>query len=170
MEQLDRRTAGMDADASWRERVDIPAGLIEVIVAASLGLVALWLWIGSYSFAEGEGGLSGAIVFPRGVSLVLGAACLFLAFQGARQLRRGDPTEAPVAIRRPGAVAASVILIILYPLLLSFFGFYATTGVWLLVLLWVAGQRNPIWAIVTAVGFLAVAKFVFQMAMGIPLP
>ena len=65
---------------------------------------------------------------------------------------------------------AAAVLIILYPLLLTHFGFYATTGLWLLALLWVIGQRNPVWGIITTVGFLVAVKFGFQMAMGIPLP
>ncbi len=168
MVQPHRQIAG--EDTSWQGRLVVHAGLLELIVAGSLGLVALWLWIGSYSFAHGEGGLSGAIVFPRGVSLALGGACLLLAYQGARQLWRGDTTTEPVIFRRPSAVLAAAVLIIFYPLLLPQFGFYATTGIWLLALLWVVGQRNPVWGVVTALSFLAVVKFAFQMAMGIPLP
>jgi len=67
-------------------------------------------------------------------------------------------------------VLAAAVLIILYPLLLTHFGFYATTGLWLLALLWVIGQRNPVWGIITTVGFLVAVKFGFQLAMGIPLP
>jgi hypothetical protein len=68
------------------------------------------------------------------------------------------------------AVLAAAVLIILYPLLLTYFGFYVTTAIWLLALLWVIGQRNLLWGVVTTLGFLIAVKLAFQMAMGIPLP
>jgi Tripartite tricarboxylate transporter TctB family len=170
--QADRQIADDGAEAPWQARLVVRAGLLELIVAASLALVALWLWIGSYSFARGEGGLSGAVAFPRGVSIILGGACLLLAYRGARQMarRQWKGTAEPVSFRRPRAVLGAAVLIILYPILLSHFGFYAATGPWLLALLWVVGQRNPVWGIVTMLGFLVAVKLAFQMAMGIPLP
>ncbi len=167
MVQPERQAAD---DTSWPARVVVHAGLVELIVAGSFALVALWLWIGSYSFEQGESGLMGGVAFPRGVSLVLGGASLLMASQAVRQMMKGNGTEEPISFRRPGAVLATAILIVLYPLLLSHFGFYVTTGPWLLALLWVVGQRNPVWGAVTALAFLAVVKFAFEMAMGIPLP
>ncbi len=157
-------------ETSWPARLVVHAGRVELIVAGSFALVALWLWIGSYSFEQGERGLMGAVAFPRGVSLVLGGASLLMAYQAVRQMAKGNGAEEPVSFRRPGAVLAAAVLIVLYPLLLSHFGFYATTGLWLLALLWVVGQRNPVWGVVTVLAFLAVVKFAFEMTMGIPLP
>ena len=106
MVQSDRRIAGVDADMSWRVRLGVPSGLLELIVAAPFAFLALWLWIGSYSFAEGEGGLSGAVAFPRGVSLVLGSACLVLAYQGVASVvaerSNGRACRFPPARRRAG--------------------------------------------------------------------
>ena len=134
----------------------------------SLIAVAAWLWSDSYSFDEGGRGLMGAAAFPRGVALLLGLSSLVLGTKGVRQMMRPD-TE-PVTFRRPSAVLLAAVLVVLYPLLLPRFGFYPTTGVWLLALLWCAGQRNILWALVTVLAFLVVVKLVFQMAMGIPLP
>jgi hypothetical protein len=172
MVQPDRQAAAEDTDASWQVRLVVRAGLLELIVAISLALFALWLWIGSYSFEEGGKGLMGAAAFPRGVALLLGSASLFMAIRGAREIMKsaGKGTTQPVSFRRPGAVLAAAVLIILYPLLLPHFGFYATTGIWLLALLWAVGQRNRVWAVVTTLGFLVAVKLAFQMAMGIPLP
>lgn len=149
------------------------AGLLELVVASSLALFALWLWIGSYSFEQSERGLLiGPTAFPRGVAILLGSASLLMAARGARGLAKGAEkgTAEAVAFRRPGAVLTAAVLIILYPLLLPHFGFYTTTGLWLIALLWVIGQRNPVWGVVTVLGFLVAVKLVFQMAMGIPLP
>jgi hypothetical protein len=172
MVQPVRQAADEGADTSWQARLVVRAGLLELIVAGSLALFALWLWIGSYAFEEGGKGLMGAAAFPRGVALLLGSASLLMAWRTAREIARGvgNGTAEPVSFRRPGAVLAAATLIILYPLLLSYFGFYATTGLWLLALLWVIGQRNPVWGVVTTLGFLVAVKFAFQMAMGIPLP
>jgi hypothetical protein len=170
--QPDRQATDEDADTSLQARLVVRAGLLELIVAGSLALVALWLWIGSYGFEEGEKGLMGAAAFPRGVAFLLGGTSLFMAVRGAREMARGleKRTAEPVSFRRPGSVLAAAVLIVLYPLLLPHFGFYPTTGLWLLALLWVIGQRNPVWAVATTLGFLVAVKLAFQMAMGIPLP
>ncbi len=167
MVQPERQVAD---ETSWPARLVVHAGLVELIVAISLALVALWLWVGSYAFEQGERGLMGAVAFPRGVSLVLGGASLLMLYQAVRQLTTGRGTADPVFFRRPRPVLGVVILVILYPLLLSHFGFYETTGPWLLALLWVIGQRDPIWGVLTTLAFLAVVKFAFQIGMGIPLP
>ena len=146
----------------------VRAGVIETIVAISLIAVAAWLWFGSYSFDEGSRGLMGAAAFPRGVALLLGLSSLILGTKGVRQMSQTDIE--PVTVRRPSSVLLSAALIVLYPLLLPRFGFYPTTAVWLLALLWCAGQRNIAWALVTVLAFLLVVKLVFQMVMGIPLP
>ena len=146
----------------------IRAGVIETIVGVLLIAVAFWLWFGSYSFDEGSRGLMGPAAFPRGVALLLGLSSLILGTKGVRQMSRTD-TE-PVTVRRPSSVLLAAVLIVLYPLLLPRFGFYPTTAVWLLALLWCAGQRNIAWALVTVLAFLLVVKLVFQMIMGIPLP
>ncbi len=167
MVQPERQAAD---DEFWPTHLNIRAGLLEAVVAVSLTLVALGLWVGSNSFAEGERGLTGAVAFPRGVSLMLGGVSLLMLYQAARQLLTRRGTAEPVLFRRPLRVLATMVLVVLYPLLLPFFGFYETTGPWLLVLLWVIGQRNPIWGAVTTVAFLAVVKLAFQAGMGIPLP
>ena len=168
--QSDRQATNEGADAPWQARLVVRAGLLELIVSGSLLLLALWLWVGSYSFEQDGKGLMGPAAFPRGVALLLGSVTLLMAYRGARRIAVGQGTSEPVSFRRPGAVLAAAVLIILYPLLLTYFGFYATTGLWLLALLWVIGQRNPVWGIITTVGFLVAVKFGFQLAMGIPLP
>lgn len=156
------------ANRSGHPGLVVRAGVIEVLVAVSLIAVSAWLWFDSYSFDESGRGLMGAAAFPRGVSLLLGLSSLVLATKGVRLMMRAD-TE-PVTFGRPSAVLLSAVLIVLYPLLLPRFGFYPTTGVWLLALLWCAGQRNILWALVTVLAFLVIVKLVFQTVMGIPLP
>lgn len=167
------RPAGEDgANAPRDEGLVVRAGLTETIVAVALIAMAVWLWLGSYSYDEGGRGLMGPAAFPRGLAVLLGIASLILGTRGVRHLLQlaAIPTLARVLFRRPGAVMLAAVLIILYPLLLPRFGFYPTTGVWLLTLLWCAGQRNVPWALVTTLAFLVAVKLVFQMGMGIPLP
>lgn len=172
MKQPDKPFVDNRAHVSCPQRLVVRPGLLEFLVAASLILFALWIWLGSYGFEESGRGLMGAAVFPRGVALLLGGASLFMAYRGARGMLRRVEKEAtePVAFQRPVAVLVAAILIVLYPLLLPYFGFYPTTGVWFLALLWVVGQRNMIWAVISTLGFLLAVKLAFQMAMGIPLP
>ena len=156
------------ANASGHAGLVVRAGVVEVAVAVSLIAVAAWLWLDSYSFDEAGRGLMGPAAFPRGVALLLGLSSLILGAKGVRQMCRTDIK--PVTVRRPSSVLLAAVLIVLYPLLLPRFGFYSTTAVWLLALLWCAGQRNIAWALVTLLAFLLVVKLVFQMVMGIPLP
>jgi putative tricarboxylic transport membrane protein len=170
MEHLDRKAASEGAEISWRTQLIVRPGLLEIIVAAFMALLALWLWADSYSFASGGRGLMGPAAFPRGVALLLGITSFVMGFRGVRYfVGRLDGGEA-VVFRRPGPLLRAAVLIVLYPLLLTHFGFYVTTGVWMLALLWVIGQRNPIWGVVTGLCFLLAVKLAFQMAMGIPLP
>lgn len=170
MAQPDRPAAGESARTA--ASLVVRAGLSELIVAVSLVLFALWLWFASYGFDEGARGLMGPAAFPRGVAILLGGASLLLLARGVRHLAKGAANEGaePVSVRRPWAVLAAAVLIVLYPLLLTHFGFYVTTGIWLLALLRVIGQRNLLWGVVTTLGFLLAVKLAFQMAMGIPLP
>jgi hypothetical protein len=171
MAQPDSQGADEGTATSWPTILVVRGGLLELIVAASLATFAVWLWIGSYDFEETSRGLMGAAAFPRGVALLLGGGALFMAYRGAREFARSPVgTAEMVTFRRPGQVLTAAGLIILYPLLLPQFGFYPTTGLWLLALLWVVGQRNSVWAIATVLGFLIAVKLAFQMAMGIPLP
>jgi hypothetical protein len=62
------------------------------------------------------------------------------------------------------------VLVIVYPLLLSHLGFYLATGPWLLVLLFVTGNRKPLPMVLCAAGFLIFTKVIFDMLIGIPLP
>lgn len=156
------------ADGPGHTGLDVRAGIIETVVAVSLIAVAVWFWLDSYSFDEGGRGLMGPAAFPRVVALLLAVSSLVLGTKGVRQMIR--PNTGPVTFRRSSAVLLVAGLVVLYPFLLPRFGFYPTTGVWLLALLWCAGQRNVLWALVTMLAFLVVVKLVFQMGMGIPLP
>lgn len=164
--------AGEDgASAPGHAGLVVRAGVVETLVAVALIAVAVWLWLGSYDFEEAGRGLMGPAAFPRGVALLLGIASLALGAKGLAQVvRPAKQAAAPIVVRRPGAVMLTAVLVVLYPFLLPHFGFYPTTGVWLLAFLWCAGQRNILWGLVTVLAFLVVVKLVFQMAMGIPLP
>ncbi len=172
MARLGRQAVAGDAGTSRQTVLVLRAALVEFIVAGSSALLALWLWVGSYRIEESGNELMGAAAFPRGVALLLGITSLLMAARSAFKLMWWElkGRSERVSVRRPGAVLAAAVLIVVYPLLLSHFGFYATTGLWLFALLWVAGQRNPLWALVATLGFLAVVKLAFEMAMGIPLP
>jgi hypothetical protein len=150
-------------------QIAVRVALLDVIFGVALTLLALALWIGADYIEGGSSGLMGPAGFPRGVALILGATTLLMTIRGALRLRSGSPDEF-VTVDQPTAILANIVLVIVYPVLISIFGFYVATGPWLIVLLFAAGNRKPLPMIAYAVGFLVFTKLVFEMLIGIPLP
>lgn len=144
----------------------------DAVIAVALALTALWLWSGAAAIDASGESISGPRAFPRGIAALLGVSALFLLVSSAAAIFGLRTTEVATRIRvsRPPAVLATMALFVAYPLLLSRFGFYLTTGVWLLLLLFVCGWRDVLRGVGTTIGFLVFVKVVFQMMMGIPLP
>ena len=154
----------------WDRVLAIPAVVLETAVGVFMLAVASWFWIDSYSIeTRAPGSLSGPVAFPRGVAAML-AICsvLFIWRSVVARIRMGHSREIPV--ERPASVFLSMVLVVVYPLLLEWLGYYVATGVWLPVLLWVSGYRRPLGIALVSLGFLAFTKVVFQQALGTPLP
>jgi hypothetical protein len=150
-------------------QIRLRGAALDVIFGAVLALLALALWIGTDYVEGGSHGLMGSTGFPRGVALLLGATTLILTIRGCLQLRTGSNVEY-ITVDQPIAVLANIVLVIAYPILISTFGFYVATGPWLVVLLFVTGNRKPVQMIAYAAGFLIFTKLIFEMLIGVPLP
>jgi putative tricarboxylic transport membrane protein len=150
--------------------LSIPSVVLETAVGIFMLAVASWFWFDSYSIeTRAPSSLSGPVAFPRGVAAMLAVCSVLFAWRSvAARLRTGQSRAIPV--ERPLPVLVSMVLVVLYPLLLEWLGYYVATGVWLPVLLWVSGYRRPIGIALVSAGFLAFTKVVFQQMLGTPLP
>ena len=147
----------------------LPMPVLDIVIGGLLTAFAAWLWIGAGAIERSGRGLTGPAGFPRGVALILGAVSLVMAARGAFELRTGRGVET-VKVAQPVAVFVAMVLVIVYPLLLGYFGYYIVTGPWLVALLLVTGNRNPVTILLCAGGFLLFTRLVFEKLMGIALP
>ncbi len=148
----------------------IPSVVLEGAVGVFMLALAAWFWFESYSIeTRTPSSLSGPVAFPRGVAAMLAVCSALLVWRAVvARLRTGQSRIIPV--ERPLPVLAAMGLVVLYPLLLEWLGYYVATGLWLPVLLWVSGYRRPLGLALVSLGFLAFTKVVFQQALGTPLP
>ena len=154
----------------WDRTIAIPPVVLESAVGVFMLAVAAWFWYASYAIdTRTPSSLSGPVAFPRGVAAML-AVCsvLFVWRTVVARIRAGRSRDIP--LDRPLSVLLSMGLIVLYPLMLEWMGFYVATGVWLPVLLWVSGYKRPVGIVLVSAGFLVFTKVVFQQALGTPLP
>lgn len=147
----------------------LSAPVLDLIGGLLFLATALWLWFGAASIEDTGQGLNGPAGFPRGVAILLGGSALMLVIQGAAALS-GRRQERPVTVQRPMSVLAAIILVILYPFLLHWLGYYAATGLWLLPFFWISGCRSPLLILGCSVGFLVFTKVLFETVLGTPLP
>lgn len=171
-------TAGNDGSAE-ADRPDPAAGprsgtlrlrasLLDVAGGLLFLTMAVWLWLGAAHIDESSEGLIGPAGFPRGIAILLGGSALLMLLQGLNAVRSRQ--SAQVTVDRPLSVLAAMVLVIIYPILITELGYYVATGLWLLPFLWIAGCRKPITIVLSAGGFLVFTKVLFQMVLGIPLP
>lgn len=150
--------------------VAIPSVALEVAIAVVMVAVALWFWLEAGSIqSQAPGSISGPVAFPRGVAAMLAVCSLLLIFRSVTARMRTGGSR-PVVVKRPAPVLASIVLVVVYPLLLEWLGYYVATGVWLPVLLWVSGYRRPLGVVLASLAFLVFTKVVFQQMLGTPLP
>lgn len=147
----------------------LPAAVADAVVALLMLAFAAALWFGAGAFAPGPWKAQGAGAFPRSIALLLGTCSLLLLARAATARRRSG-TSGTVAFRRPRAVAVAMVLAVAYPSLIEAIGYYMATGLWLPVLLWVAGYRKPVGVVLASLGFLVFSRIVFEHLLGTPMP
>jgi hypothetical protein len=157
--------AGQGPERSVAVRLEI----LEIAVGAALCGVAAWFWIGAAEIEDEGGPGIGPTAFPKGIALVLAAATLLLIAQAAMRLVSGR--LAPVSVTgRPLYVLAGIVLVLAFPALMQWLGYYPAMGLLIAALLGVAGYRKPIGIALYTAGFLIFTKVVFGMILKTPLP
>ena len=148
----------------------LPAPLLNGIGGVLMIALAAWLWVGAADIEGAGTGTLGPDGFPRLVAALLGLSSLVLVVRSVRAARSGQELTAMIRVPRLQAMAAAILLVAVYPVLIAYLGYFAATTVWMLPFLWVAGMRSPIGIVASAAGFLLFAKVLFQMVLGTPLP
>ena len=145
----------------------LPAPLLNAIGGLLLLAFAIWLWFGAAAIDGAGQGLVGPDGFPRIVAVLLAVSSVLLVLQSAR-VAKGR--VAAIRVQRPAAVAGAIVLVVIYPVLIAYLGYYAATAIWMLPFLFLAGMRNPVRIVAGTAGFLLFTKVLFQMVLGTPLP
>ena len=90
---------GIDA-VTESSRLEFRPEILDLIIAAAIGGLALAFWHGAAAFDEGDASGVGPATFPRGLALLLGVVALILALRAAVGLARFQP-QATASIERP---------------------------------------------------------------------
>lgn len=156
--------------AQRHQVLKIPSVVLDSIIGGLMLAVALWFWFGAGSIqSHSPFSLVGPAAFPRGIAALLAVCSLLLIARSVgSRLRTGSSMN--ITVERPVYVFIAMALVIVYPLLIGALGYYLATGVWLPILLWVAGYKRPLGLALVSICFLVFTKIVFQGMLGTPLP
>jgi hypothetical protein len=134
-------------------RQDILLGLIFI----SLGLAAAWM-------ARDYAGASGT--YP----LVLGLVLTLLGGAVATKAVRSGSTRARILVDAPAQLMTAVVIATLYVAAVVPLGFYTASFLLMLAMPLGLGFRRGIYALFTAVAFVAIVYLVFTVLLRKPLP
>jgi hypothetical protein len=143
--------------------------IIDLIVGLCLVLLAAAFWLGATQFYEIDVTGIGPATFPRGIAVLLGVGAILLVARALAALSGRSQTGITIT-DRPGHVVSGIILVVLFPILMTTLGYYISTALWMPALFVVAGYRKPLRIIFFTAGFLAFAKVAFEMILGVHLP
>jgi hypothetical protein len=82
----------------------------------------------------------------------------------------GKGTRGDVVFQRPVWLGIGMVLIVAFPFTVEAFGYYIVALIWVPVFGVIAGIRRPLSLVITTAVVLLLAKGVFEMLLGTPLP
>lgn len=107
--------------------------------------------------------------FPIIHASVLIVLCLILIANTLRMPTVADDTP-PVGVAGYAGVALGILATAACLFAMEYVGYAVATAVYMAALMWLMGQRSPLWNPVIAVVVTAVIYFTFQSALQVPLP
>jgi hypothetical protein len=146
-------------------KLRVPAALLDIIMCLLLGAMGLWFFVQAGRLPAGRT-MIGVGTFPMITSALL---MVFCALQIALSLRRFK-SSGTTTFDRPLAVPMGMALLLLFPVSMDSFGYFQTAAVWVPAFAWVAGVSEIPTIITLTIVVLLLARFVFQMLLGTPLP
>lgn len=143
----------------------VPRRIAEPMILALLLLLGLGFFIGSLGIESSGEDAVGAQTFPKALSVIFMAIVLARMFAALRL-----PPEDTLTLKRPRGLIVAMALLITFPALVQMLGYYVLILPWLLIFGWAARVRSPFLIVINLVTVLFVAKVIFQMTLGTPLP
>ena len=145
--------------------VAISAKAYDIAICGALCLLGLWFIYGALQMPGGRD-----VFDPGTFPLIAGGALAALsAFQIVLTLT-GRGESGTLIVRRPVAVVLGMLLVLLFPLGVERLGYYLVAVVWVPVFGWLAGIRKPLHLLLATAIVLLLAKGIFEMLLGTPLP
>jgi hypothetical protein len=143
--------------------------VVDLVVGICLALLALWFWVEASTFAEVDGTGIGAATFPRAIATLFGLGAIMLVGRAIARLCSWGADTITIT-ERPGYVLAGMALLVAFPALMTWLGYYLGSALWMPALFFVAGYRKPLGIVLYTAAFLLFAKVVFEMILGVRLP
>ncbi|MBD3764779.1 MAG: tripartite tricarboxylate transporter TctB family protein [Rhodobacterales bacterium] len=143
----------------------LPTAWFEAVVFVALAATGLWFVIGALDMPK-----SRAAFDPGTFPMLMGGGLMACSLLQVIVSLRGRSAAGQTMIERPLAVVTAALLLAAFPHAIEALGYYAVTIVWVPVLSLVAGLRSPVAIGITTLIVLFLAKVVFEMTLGTPLP
>lgn len=140
----------------------------DIIAGLALAAVAAWFLMEATVLPDYSGTAIGAADFPKGLAFLLLLAVLTLVTGAVLRLTSGRSGESST-IRRPLRVLAGASLLIAFPIMMTYAGYYIAMAIFLAAILYVADVTRPLPLICCVAGFLLFTKIVFEMILLTPL-
>ncbi|MXQ10702.1 tripartite tricarboxylate transporter TctB family protein [Microvirga makkahensis] len=148
--------------------VTIRSELGDIVAGLGLAGVAVWFLVEASALPDYSGTAIGAADFPKGLAILLLLGSLGLLGGAVWRLATGQAGESST-IRRPLHVLIGVLLLVAFPLMMSYAGYYLAMGIFLTALLYIAGITRPLLVFGCVAGFLLFTKIIFEMILQTPL-
>lgn len=146
-------------------RLGLPDYVYDLIVFAGLASVGAAFVLGALSLED-----SGRAIDAGTVPAIAGALLVVLSVVGATQAILSRGRGAGVEIVRPLQVFLAMGLVLIFPPAIDRFGYYLTAVLWVPAFVWTAGARNWTAYLIVLATVLLLARVVFEMILGTPLP
>lgn len=144
-----------------------------MIISAVVFLGSLYLYFESMKFEGHEVyGKLGPAYWPKFLLICLMALSLLVAVDALRERRKKGIEKKEMAPLESGKVRffLAFMLITLYLIFLGVFGFITLTPFFLILFMYLLGERNKGWILGVSFGITILIVFAFTKAMYVPLP
>ena len=138
----------------------------EIAAVLLLGLAA-GVFLATRDYPGALAGTPGPAFFPRVIAAALAAMAVVQLGTALRADESGGPRVSTTAVRRVGVPVAFLVA---YVLVLPFLGFFLTTSVFLVALMYYSGARDLRVSLPVAVVVSIVLQNVFVGFLHVPLP
>jgi len=143
----------------------IPAPLFDGLVCSTLLVLGLWFVIGALRMPTSD-----AAFDPGTFPMITGSLLILLSVIQIGLTVAGKGARGDVVFQRPVWLGIGMVLIVAFPFAVEAFGYYIVAVIWVPIFGVVAGIRRLLSLVITTAVVLLLAKGVFEMLLGTPLP